>query len=211
MSWCKTAAMTVQISTGIPNFRDDKRLGSWFNQLYPVVKSRESCQLEQGLEPSNENEEEIENACDVNKTKMFVPKKTKNAGENDAFAQAVRCFNKMAEKDDTKEILDYMREENDKNRQTQLELYKMECNNFMQMMQMMQMMMHHQQPINHSTFPHPAMFSSPRQSNPINHTALQSSSRSQSPVTPYFMGNSPTPGCSNETEDLSLFYKNTHQ
>ena len=172
--------MTVQTATGIPKFRDDKRLDSWFNQLYPVVKSRESCQPEHGLEPSNENEEEIENVRDdVNKTKMFVPKKTKNAEKNDALAQAVRCFNKMAEKDDTKEILDYMRDENDKNRQTQLELYKMECNNFMQMMQMM---MHHQQPINHSTFPHPAMFSSPRQSNPINHTTLQSSSSSQSPV-----------------------------
>ena len=106
--------MTVQTATGIPKFRDNKSLGSWFNQLYPVVKSRESCQPERGLEPLNENEEEIENARDVNKTKMFVPKKTKNAGENDALAQAVRCFNKMAEKDDTKEILDYMREENDK-------------------------------------------------------------------------------------------------
>ena len=91
--------MTVQTATGIPKFRDDKRLGSWFNQLYPVVKSRESCQPEQELEPSNEDEEEIENVRDdVNKTKMFVPKKTMNAGKTTLWHKQYGALTKWQKK-----------------------------------------------------------------------------------------------------------------
>lgn len=52
VSLCKTAAMTVKTATGIQRFQDDKNLGQWFNQLYPFVKSRESAQPEQAIEPS---------------------------------------------------------------------------------------------------------------------------------------------------------------
>jgi len=44
VSLCKTAAMTVKTATGIQRFQDDKNLGRWFNQLFPLVKSRESAQ-----------------------------------------------------------------------------------------------------------------------------------------------------------------------
>ena len=49
----------------------------------------------------------------------------------------VKTVNKLAEKDDTKELLDFMREENDKNRKQQMEMYKLESRQFMDMMMVM--------------------------------------------------------------------------
>ena len=56
VSLCKTAAMSVKTSTGIQRFQDDKNLGHWFTQLFPLVKSRESVQPEQAIEPSGSQE-----------------------------------------------------------------------------------------------------------------------------------------------------------
>lgn len=44
--------MTIKTATGITQFKEDKGYGDWFNQLYPVVKSRDSCQSELAREPS---------------------------------------------------------------------------------------------------------------------------------------------------------------
>ena len=50
ISVSKEAALTVKTATGIKRFRDLKGYGKWFMQLYPLVKSRDSCQAEQGKE-----------------------------------------------------------------------------------------------------------------------------------------------------------------
>ena len=51
VSLSKEAALTVKTATGIKRFKDTKGHGKWFMQLYPIVKSRDSCQAEQGIEP----------------------------------------------------------------------------------------------------------------------------------------------------------------
>ena len=137
--WCKKAALTVKTATGIARFRDDKRLGSWFEQLYPLIKARDSCQPEQGIEPSA-----VHLACDnagIDDTAVtpttYVPSKSKKIKQRDVLADAVKAFNRLAEKDDTTQILNFMREENEKNRQAQLEMFRIESNNFLQMMNMM--------------------------------------------------------------------------
>ena len=53
ISICKNAAMTIRTASDIKRFQEDKNLGKWFNQLYPLVKSRESVQPEQAIEPSS--------------------------------------------------------------------------------------------------------------------------------------------------------------
>ena len=53
------------------------------------------------------------------------------------LAQAVTCMNKLTENNDTKDLLDFLREENDKNREAQMKMHQMECNNFLQIMKMM--------------------------------------------------------------------------
>ena len=52
VSECKKAALTCKSASGIKRFQEDRDYGKWFNQLLPLVKSRESCQPEQAIEPS---------------------------------------------------------------------------------------------------------------------------------------------------------------
>ena len=131
MCICKKAALTIRTATGIAKFRDDKCLGSWFDKLYPLIKSRDSCQPERGMEPLlNENEQGSSQA-------VYVPIKSKRVKPNELLVDVVKTVNKLAEKDDTKELLDFMREENEKNRKQQMEMYKLESSQFMEMMKVM--------------------------------------------------------------------------
>ena len=52
ISECKNAAMTVKTATGIKRFQDSQGYGKWFPTLFAVVKTRESCQPGQAIEPS---------------------------------------------------------------------------------------------------------------------------------------------------------------
>ena len=63
--------MTVKTATGIQRFQDDKNLGQWFNQLYPLVKSRESAQPEQAIEPSASQDVAIDENEDEDSTYGF--------------------------------------------------------------------------------------------------------------------------------------------
>ena len=51
MSICKSALLTMKTASGIKRFQDDKQFGSWFNVLTQIMKSRPSCQPDQGIEP----------------------------------------------------------------------------------------------------------------------------------------------------------------
>ena len=44
---------TVKTATGIERFQNEKGYGSWFNQLYCLMKTRDSCQPWQAIEPSS--------------------------------------------------------------------------------------------------------------------------------------------------------------
>ena len=48
---CKNAAMTLKTATGITRFQDSQGYGKLFPTLFAVVKTRESCQPEQAIEP----------------------------------------------------------------------------------------------------------------------------------------------------------------
>ena len=52
VSECKKAALTIKSGTGIKRFQEDKSYGEWFQKLYEIVKSRDSCQPEQAIEPT---------------------------------------------------------------------------------------------------------------------------------------------------------------
>lgn len=47
----KNAAMTIKTETEIKRFQDNQGYGKWFLILFAVVKTRESCQPEQAIEP----------------------------------------------------------------------------------------------------------------------------------------------------------------
>ncbi|CAH3133092.1 unnamed protein product [Pocillopora meandrina] len=77
------------MSTGIKCFQDERELGDSFYQLFPVVKTRDSCQPERAAEHSCSNrdlhddttsstgQETDQAETDTGKsTKMFVPIET---------------------------------------------------------------------------------------------------------------------------------------
>ena len=89
MSICKQAALTIKISTGIKRFQEERELGEWFNQLFPVVHTRDSYQPEHAVEPPSSEGVDTgkndypssspghEEATDSSTgTKMFVPKRS---------------------------------------------------------------------------------------------------------------------------------------
>ena len=80
ISLCKQAALTLKTSTGIKRFQNKRELGDWFDQLFPVVKTRDTNQIvpTRDTTSSTAHEEETDQAeTDTGKsTKMFVPIKT---------------------------------------------------------------------------------------------------------------------------------------
>ena len=53
MSICKSALLTMKAASGIKRFQDDKQFGSWFHVPTQIMKSRLSCQPDQGIEPGS--------------------------------------------------------------------------------------------------------------------------------------------------------------
>ena len=107
VSECKKANMVYKTATGISNYKDQKNYSKWFDELFPLVKSRDSCQPEQALEPSVghassnkesgvniDNDPEESDTSKNSEDRLFVPKPTK---------RIKKIQNKMVEK--TTEIL----------------------------------------------------------------------------------------------------------
>ena len=50
---CKKIALTVKTSTGVKRVQDEKQLGAWFNQLFPLLQTRDSCNPDMAVESSS--------------------------------------------------------------------------------------------------------------------------------------------------------------
>ena len=119
ISECKKIALTVKTSTGVKRAQDEKQLGAWFNQLFPLVQTRDSCNPDMAVESSSSLQlsdgEPVKRASD-NRTptdeqssdgidqgddpdkKQFVPirkgrrKKVKSQNSSSALSTAVELF-----------------------------------------------------------------------------------------------------------------------
>lgn len=78
VSQCKQAALTQKTATGIKRYQEDHGFGSWFNALFAVVKTRDSCQPERALEPSSSS-----SPCTPGSSHDDHP--SDNAGDEDAL------------------------------------------------------------------------------------------------------------------------------
>lgn len=86
MSECKRAALPIKTGTSIKRFQEDKNLGAWFQKLYDIVKTRDSCHPEQARQsltstPSVDMSES-ETASVEQSQNMFVPVKQANRKSN---------------------------------------------------------------------------------------------------------------------------------
>lgn len=131
---CKKAALTIKTATGIQRFQDDKGYGQWFSQLYALIKTRDSCQPEQAIEPSSSetssaskpDSDSSGTSKDACGTKLFVPVKgNKGKKKNDPLQEAVNAIKNALEKDPVKDLLAFMREEDEKSRQHDMMVLQM--------------------------------------------------------------------------------------
>jgi hypothetical protein len=138
---CKKIALTVKTATGIKRVEEEKGYRPWFNQLYSLVKTRDSCQPWQAIEPSTLDEsgtEALENSmipsssrsdhteCDKQPA-LFVPVKnaSRKRKSDDNLKEILGAVKKMSEKDNMKEYLEFLREESEKSRQHELKMMQL--------------------------------------------------------------------------------------
>ena len=133
ISECKKIALTVKTSTGVKRVQDEKQLGAWFNQLFPLVQTRDSCNPDMAVESSSSLQlsdgEPVKRASD-NRTptdeqssdgldqgddsdkKQFVPirkgrrKKVKSQNSSSAVT-TVELFEKVVNNDPTTQLMHF--------------------------------------------------------------------------------------------------------
>ena len=121
---CKQAAMKIKNATGIECFQDEKGFGKWFNMLFPLVKTRDSCQPDLAVEPSSLNdlseEEEVARTLED-----FVPVKKIKLPKKNNVSDAIELLKRVVEQDPAKELITFMREESEKARKHELALVEL--------------------------------------------------------------------------------------
>ncbi|XP_068694637.1 uncharacterized protein [Montipora foliosa] len=142
ISCCKQAALTVKTATGIKRFQEDRGYGKWFNALFEVVKTRDSCQPELALEPSSSG------TCSSNKSfddtdhiredasdgGLFVPKRnvmkvqSSKHKVDSVTSQVMKVVEDVVNNDPTRDLINFMREEMEKSRQHEMKLFELMLN-----------------------------------------------------------------------------------
>ena len=133
VSDCKKAALTMKSASGIKRFQEEKGFGSWFDQLFALVKTRHSCQPEQAIEPSAALEQSTSSDASENvsneQAELYVPTrkqaKKKLSNMESSFSEVVGMLKTMVENDPMKEYIAFAREEAEKSRQEELRLMEM--------------------------------------------------------------------------------------
>ena len=103
ISECKRAASTIKTASGIKRFQEERGYSAWFNQLFEVVKTRDSCSPELAIQPSalnvqNNQTTENEGILDEQKNSSvgeFVPVKsvpTKRQKKEDPLVEAIHLM-----------------------------------------------------------------------------------------------------------------------
>ena len=130
---CKKISLTVSTKSGIKRIQDDKGYGPWFNLLYPLIKSRDSCQPEQAIEPDSLNDsisgsEESSSLSREPTPPMFVPiknrAKQKKNDLNEAIVGTIDVMRKAIENDPTKDLLALMRDDMKQAREQDLRFHQ---------------------------------------------------------------------------------------
>ena len=116
-------------------FQEEKNFGKWFSQLYNFVKTRDSCSPEVALEPSCSHSGDSHQTVDATKTgakahlgEINVQDNNSSSKDGDTVAKAqfvpvVEAI--VIEKDPTKELLEFFKEENERARQHKMRLMQM--------------------------------------------------------------------------------------
>eukprot|EP00795_Rhopilema_esculentum_P015777 gene15777-7076_t len=134
VSECKKSALAMKSATGIKRFQDQKGYGAWFDRLYALVKTRDSCQPELATEPSINravDESALSSVPDDSpgsdsSPPLFVPiKKTSIKKGKGSTDEVVNMLRTSVENDPLKEFLKFVKEEAEKAREHEMKLLQM--------------------------------------------------------------------------------------
>ncbi len=126
---CKKAALVMKTASGIKRFQEEKNYGAWFGQLFALVKTRESCQPEQAIEPGEQsfNSSATENSVESTQD-FFVPVKKdakKDSSKDKQSQELIAIMKQLVEKDPMADFLKYAKEQEERDRQHELALVKL--------------------------------------------------------------------------------------
>ena len=118
---CKKAALTIKTVTGIKRFIEEKSYGTWFNDLFSIVKTCEACRPELAIEPSSsggsvpdsETGDTSSSSAAGIKEKFEIPKLSKKR-KDDPVVEAIGLIKNVTENDPMKDMISYLREEAEK-------------------------------------------------------------------------------------------------
>ena len=132
ISECKKAALTIKTAAGVKHFQDDN-YGVWFDRLFELVKTRDSCRPDLATEPlmnvpvTDCNDDVDSENQDLDKdhpsTQPFVPvktapKKRKRKGDNTEIpTESVNLLKTAVENGASKDVLVFLKEDIEKSRE----------------------------------------------------------------------------------------------
>ena len=129
VSDCKKAALTIKTATGVKRFQNEKGFGVWFDHLFALIKTRDSCNPDKGTEPSANAQEDVEGSVDSDvQERDFVPIRSKESAKrkkkDDSLSDVVQLVKSMVERDPMKDLIELMREKMKQSREHELRLYQ---------------------------------------------------------------------------------------
>ncbi len=137
ISTCKKICLTVKTASGVKRFVDSKGYGNWFNLLYPLVKTRDSCKPENAIEPSaakhDDGDKESGSEDSANKVEgdkeMFVPVKPTSAKrpKMDVIASSLELLQTTIKNDPTKELLQILKDDMQHSREQETRQFNLLC------------------------------------------------------------------------------------
>ena len=129
VSDCKKAALTIKTATGVKRFQNERGFGVWFDHLFALIKTRDSCNPDKATEPSANIQEDVEGSVDTDvQERDFVPIRSKESSKrkkkDDSLSDVVQLVKSMVERDPMKDLIELMREEMRQSREHELRLYQ---------------------------------------------------------------------------------------
>ena len=129
LSISRETALKIKTTSGIQHFQDKKEYGSWFKNLFEVVKSMDNCLPDQTIEPgtstsSNSSNSKCEGTFNESITKtpekrlLFVPipETTRKAEKRQRvnIQSTLGKINEALNADPTKELISFLKEDSER-------------------------------------------------------------------------------------------------
>ena len=128
---CKKLALTIKTATGVKRIQEDRGYGPWFNQLFSLVQSRDSCNPELAEEPSSSrnasSSASTETSPEDEGKNLFVPRKRskEKKKKEDIMTSVVEVLKDMSQQDTTADLRKFFREENERAREHEMRLFQL--------------------------------------------------------------------------------------